>query len=402
MLALVVDGELAAAGPAGGQALQQGAALADRAGAGLMRHRAGVLPDLGLVGLVGVPVDEPLVVVFDQHLPLVLRQHAAPDPDRPVVADQPLLPAAAEGIRAGVGGVGQHVVHRVVGRLGPDDLGSADVGAGLQRELQALLAQPQPDPAHRPARREPLEDRGDDAGDGLVGMHQDLPVGLAPDQPDRQAAAQLAAGGLVPDPAVQAGPQDMQLSFGHGALHPQHQPVIEQRRMIEAVGVGDQGVGHPGQVQQPIPVGVVAGQPRDLQRQHDPDLPHADLGGQLARTRDRPAAEAPETPQVLVDDRDRGAGPAQLAGPGDQVVLAGGGLAVAFHLRQGRLADIDYGRSGAVRGGDLPLTHRRLTPAPGPPWRSAGPAARAPPRRPSPGSWAIRSQVAPEPGPAAD
>ena len=34
VLALVVDGELAAAGPAGGQALQQGAALADRAGPG--------------------------------------------------------------------------------------------------------------------------------------------------------------------------------------------------------------------------------------------------------------------------------------------------------------------------------------------------------------------------------
>src|SRR5206468_1904889 len=52
VLALVVDGELAAADTAGGQPLQQRAALADRAGAGLMRHRADVLPDPGLVGLV--------------------------------------------------------------------------------------------------------------------------------------------------------------------------------------------------------------------------------------------------------------------------------------------------------------------------------------------------------------
>ena len=148
MLALVVDGELAAADTAGGQPLQQRAALADRAGAGLMRHRADVLPDPGLVGLVGVPVDEPLVVVFDQHLPLVLRQHAAPDPQRPVVPDRAFLAAAAEGIRAGVGGMGQHVMHRVVGRLGPDDLRSADPGAGLQGELQALVTQPQPGAAH--------------------------------------------------------------------------------------------------------------------------------------------------------------------------------------------------------------------------------------------------------------
>ncbi len=40
--AVVVDGEFAPAGPAGGQALQQRAALTDRAGAGLVRGRAGV------------------------------------------------------------------------------------------------------------------------------------------------------------------------------------------------------------------------------------------------------------------------------------------------------------------------------------------------------------------------
>ena len=200
--------------------------------------------------------------------------------------------------------MGQHVVHRVVGRLGPDDVGSADVGAWLQRELQALITQPQPGTPHRAADREPVEDRGDDAGDGLVGMQQDLPVALAPDQADGQAAAQLAAGGLVPDPAVQAGPQDMQLGLGHGALHAQQQPVVEQRRMVDAVGVGDQGVGHPGQVQQPVPVGVVAGQPGALQRQHDPDLPEPDLGSQM-REPAAPGRRGPGEPQVLVDHRAR-------------------------------------------------------------------------------------------------
>jgi len=62
----------------------------------------------------------------------------------------------------------------------------------------------------------------------------------------------------------------------------QQQPIVEHRRVVDAVGVGDEGVGHPGQVQQPVPVGIVAGQPRALQRQHDPDLPEADLGGQLS------------------------------------------------------------------------------------------------------------------------
>jgi hypothetical protein len=98
-------------------------------------------------------------------------------------------------------------------------------------------------------------------------------TGTRPDAAAWQPAAQLAAGGLVADPAVQPCPQDVQLDLGHGALHPQQQPVVEQRRMVDAVSVGDQRVGHPGQIQQPLPVGVVAGQPGALQRQHDPNLP---------------------------------------------------------------------------------------------------------------------------------
>ena len=217
---------------------------------------------------------------------------------------------------------------------------AAQVGGRLQRESQALLAQPQPHPARRPAHREPLEDRGDDAGDGLVGMPADLPVGLAPHQPDRQPAAQLAAGGLVADPAVEPGPQDVQLGLGHGALHAQQHPVVEQPGMVDAVGVGDQRVGHPGQVQQPVPVGVVAGQPGDLQRQHDADLPEPDLRGQLGEP--GPAGGAgPADAEVVVDHPHRAARPAQPLGPRDQVVLAGGGLPVAVDLRERGLADID-------------------------------------------------------------
>jgi hypothetical protein len=70
----------------------------------------------------------------------------------------------------------------------------------------------------------------------------------------------------------------MQLSFRHGPFHAQHETIVEQSGMVEAVPSGDQSVSHARQVQQPIPVGVVAGQPRDLQRQHDPDLSEADLG----------------------------------------------------------------------------------------------------------------------------
>ena len=309
-----------------------------------------------LVVLVGVPVDEPLVVIGDEHLPFALRALVAAHPHRPVRVDAPSLTGPAEDIGARVGGVGEHVVHRMIGRLDPGDVAAAQIGGRLQRELQPVVTQPQPHRAHRAAHREPLEDRGDDAGNRLVGMAADLTVGFAPDQSDRQATAQLAAGGLVTDPAVEAGAQNMQFSFGHGAFHAQQHPVVEQPRVVDAVGVGDQRVAHAGQIQQPIPVGVIAGQTRNLQRQNDSHLPEPDLRGQFGEP--GPAGGAgPAAAEVLVDHPDRGGWPTQLHRPRDQIVLAGGGLPVAGDLSQGGLADIHHRGPTQMRGGELGLTH---------------------------------------------
>ena len=217
--AVVVDGEFAAAGPAGDQPLQQGATLPHRAGAGLMRGRADVGADPCLVGQVGVPVDESLVVVDDADLPLVAGQHLSPHPRCAVGADVAVLTGPAEDVGAGVGGVGQDVVHRVVGRVDPDDLGGRrDVAILAQRQLQPLVTQPQPYRPHRTTGGELLEDRGEDAADGLVGVFEDLSVGLTPDQPDRQPDAQFAASGLGADAAVEAGPQNVQFGLRHGVL----------------------------------------------------------------------------------------------------------------------------------------------------------------------------------------
>ncbi len=51
--------------------------------------------------------------------------------------------------------------------------------------------------------------------------------------------------------------------------------------MIDAVGVRDQGVRQRAQVQQLIPVGVVASQPADLDAEDDPDMPEADVGDEF-------------------------------------------------------------------------------------------------------------------------
>ena len=152
--AVVVDGELAPAGPAGGQPLQQRAALPDRAGARLVGPRAGVGADAGLVGLVGVPVDEPAVMFGDQNLPFALRKLVAAAcavaPSAPTLRRWRVL---AEHIGARVGGMGEHVVHRMVGRLDPGDLrrraGRRSVAAGISAPARAATATPRA-PTRRP------------------------------------------------------------------------------------------------------------------------------------------------------------------------------------------------------------------------------------------------------------
>ena len=51
----------------------------------------------------------------------------------------------------------------------------------------------------------------------------------------------------------------------HGALQAEKQAVVEQARVIDAVGVADQGIGETAEIEETIPVGIVAGEPGDLE-----------------------------------------------------------------------------------------------------------------------------------------
>ena len=112
-----------------------------------------------------------------------------------------------------------------------------------------------------------------------VGIEHD-PSRRVIDQADREWCLQLAAASFGQDPALQAGADEVQLGFGHRALEPEQQPVVELARVIEPVLVEDQRVGHRADLQEPVPVGVVAREPGDLEAEHDPGVSHPDLGHQ--------------------------------------------------------------------------------------------------------------------------
>ena len=227
----------------------------------MVRDRADIAADAFLVGQKGCPVKESLVMLGNEHLPLIPPDPAPPGLEITVRGDVFLGAATAVHVRPGIRRVGQRGMHRMVGRFHPDHLRGrrCRTGGWLQRPLQFLLPQPQPGRADRPARGEPGEHRGDHPRHRLVGMQQDLALFLAPHQPDRQAPSQFPPLGLVPYPAVQTGPQHMELGFRHRSLSSQQHPIVEQPWMVDAVRVGEQRIGHPGQIQQPVPVRVVPG-----------------------------------------------------------------------------------------------------------------------------------------------
>ncbi len=193
-------------------------------------------------------------------------------------------------------------------------------------------------------------------------MEADFAIGLAPDKADRQAAPKLAARRLVANAAVEPGAQDIELRLAHGALQPEQEPVVEQPRMVDTIRIADQRVGQAAQVDEPIPVGIVAGQSGYLQAQHQTDMSKGDLGGQPREARSRDCAGSGQT-EVFVDDDNPIGGPAKLTGLMRQGVLSVGRLAVVLDLGAAGLAQIDDGHAGKVTGVDLLDVTHRLSPA---------------------------------------
>jgi hypothetical protein len=248
----------------------------------------------------------------------------------------------------------------VKGRVGGHHPPDVIEAIGLQRERQAFGTEPEPDLAHRPQFGEAREDGADRARDGFVRVEANLAVRVTPDEADRESPTQRAARGLVANAAFEAAAEDMQFGFTHGAFEPQDQAVVKEGWVVDTVGIGDQGVGHPAQ---PVPVRVIASQARHLETQDDADFGQGDVGsqpGEAGALGDSGARDA----QVVVDDHDLVAVPAEIDCAMDQRVLPFGRLPVVLDLRGARLPDVDDG--GAMRVGQFDLgeiTHRAASTA---------------------------------------
>src|ERR687892_32027 len=110
-------------------------------------------------------------------------------------------------------------------------------------------------------------------------MHEDLAIGIAPDEADRQASAQFSASSLVANAAIETGADDIEFGFAHRALESEQQAVVEQSRMTHAIVIADERVSESAEFQQTIPVGIVARQTRDLQCEDQSDVAKRHIAG---------------------------------------------------------------------------------------------------------------------------
>src|SRR5262245_33423343 len=103
----------------------------------------------------------------------------------------------------------------------------------------------------------------------------------------------------------------MQLGLAHCSFETEQQAVIEQRRVIDAVGVSDQCVGQSGEINEAVPIGIVASEARNLEPKNKPDAGECDLSGEACKAGACDRTGARET-KVLVDDDDAFIRPAEL------------------------------------------------------------------------------------------
>ena len=269
--------------------------------------------------------------VGDAGQPVVLVARAD---GLPVIDGTPILSPPVS-IGAGVtwvgqdaycGGCGQGAKHRL-----------AVVQA--RREQEAFLAKGLDGLGGGPDAYEGLEKVGDRLPDLPVRIEGHL-SGRVVDQPGGQGATEFAPARLVEAPAAQACLDHMQFGLAHGALEAEQEAIVEACRIVDAVFVEDEGVGKGANLQQALPVGIVARQTRDFQAHHDPRVAHADVAHQPPKSL-APGGRGPGFALVIVDDDNLVIAPAEGDGPVTKCILPLGALGILEDLPHRGLADVE-------------------------------------------------------------
>ena len=202
---------------------------------------------------------------------------------------------------------------------------------------------------------EGLEHQTDGALDLGIGIKADRPVGSV-DQADRWTHLEFAASCFVELAAAHARFEDMQLGLAHRALEAEQKTIVELSRIVDAVFIEDEGGGQRAQLDEAMPVGRVAGEPRDFQAHDDAGLTERHFADEFLEAIACRRARSGFT-EVAVDDTNLLGRPARGNRAVTQRILALRTLAVFGDLTQRRLTDVEIGIALEMVGGDFEFSH---------------------------------------------
>ncbi len=131
--------------------------------------------------------------------------------------------------------------------------------------------------------------------------------------------------------------------------------------MVDPVAISDERVGHAAQIEQLVPIPIVACETRHLETEDDPHATQGDYRGQLIEALSLCRGAAGDA-EILIDDLDLGMRPAELVCAACQLVLTVGGFSVLMHLRRGRLSHVHNGTTTQVASSDLSSVTHLLAP----------------------------------------
>src|SRR5439155_12250732 len=95
------------------------------------------------------------------------------------------------------------------------------------------------------------------------------------------------------------------------ALQSEHQTIIKERRMVKAVAVSDQSVSDAAEIEQAIPVGIIAGHPGDFEAEHDANVAERHFRGHAGEPGALGESGAGHT-EIFVDDDHLFLGPTEF------------------------------------------------------------------------------------------
>jgi hypothetical protein len=178
---------------------------------------------------------------------------------RAALNDFGAIPGSAERIRPSIDWIVKDLHNGVIGWVAPSNF--ADCKISLHDgQLEISVSRPKEYLPRTAKLDEFLENQADRSTDALIRVNLNSPE-LIPAIAGRKRKPQRAAPGFGVSRGETALSQEAELILGHRTFQSEKKAIIDHARIIDAVGVDDQGANECTKVNQMMPIPAIAGQP---------------------------------------------------------------------------------------------------------------------------------------------